>query len=127
MTSRYGYGDGLDCCLIRIEHEKGIFYMSVESGDLSWVYTVVLNMLKRWDMAPPRLMKSLKLYSEGGPNTLTLAKAQGRPYFELPGSDDEWVCLAARGWWVAADRLALFEAHEVAINAFQEGAPEMNL
>ena len=122
MTSRYGYGDGLDWCLIKIEHEKGTFYMSVESGDLSWVYTVVLNMLKRWDMAPPRSMKSLKIYSEGpGSNTANLTKTRpGGVGFSLPGSDALWVCTAARGWWVAAGKLALFEAHEVAINAFQK-------
>ena len=116
----YGYGEGQDSCLIKIEHELGTFYMSVQSGDLSWVYGAVLHLMKEYfNMAPPRSMRSLKIYSDGGApeNRLDLLRAlfpsQEESSFSLPGSSDRWVSMAGRGWWAAAGRVAQFEAEMI--------------
>jgi len=108
------YGHGRDWCLVKIEHEKGTFYMSVESGDLWWVYQLALFTLKQSKMAPPRSMKSLRMYSEGGDNTISFYRARdGDDGHRLPGSSELWESMAGKGWWEAAGMKAQYEAMEI--------------
>lgn len=116
-----GYGHGRDCCLIKIEHEKGTFYMSVESGDLWWVYQVALFTLRKANMAPPRAMTSLRMYSEGGDNGMSVYRARdGEAGAMLPGSSDRWISMAGKGWWEAAGMKAQYEGLEIMATAWAD-------
>ncbi len=118
MSDQYGHGQ--EWCLIKIEHEKGTFYMSVESGDLWWVYQIALLLLREAKMSPPRSMTSLRMYSEGGDNTISIYRDRDGEGTRLPGSSERWVSMAGKGWWEAAGQLAQYEGLKIMADAWVE-------